>query len=56
MWQKYFGYYAAMTDALRISRQLTIKEFCLLLLLVGVAPAQHCRKIDIDSERLLRRS
>jgi hypothetical protein len=49
MWQKYLSrYYAAMTDALRISRRVTIKHFCLVLLLVGIAPAQHCRKIDID--------
>jgi hypothetical protein len=37
-----------MTEALRISQQVTIKHFCLVLLLVGIASGQHCRKIDID--------
>jgi hypothetical protein len=39
---------AAMTDPLRICQQVTIKHFCLVLLLVGIASGQHCRKIDID--------
>jgi hypothetical protein len=57
MLQKYLArYYSAMTDPLRISLQVTMKHICRVLLLVGMAPAQHCRKIDIDSERLLRRS
>jgi hypothetical protein len=49
MWQKYLGrYYALMTMGLRISPEVTIKHSCLVLLLVGTALAQHCRKIDID--------
>ena len=35
-------------DAFENLPEITIKHFCLLLLLVGIAPAQHCRKIDID--------
>jgi hypothetical protein len=49
VWQKNLDrYYAAMTDPLRICQQVTIKHFCLVLLLVGIASGQHCRRIDID--------
>jgi hypothetical protein len=35
-------------DAFKNLLEVTIKHSCLVLLLVGIALAQHCRKIDID--------
>jgi hypothetical protein len=49
MCQQYLGpYYVALTHALRMSQHVAIKHFCLVLLLVGIASGQHCRKIDTD--------